>query len=132
VIFSWTHEFYFPSSRISSTARMTPTTPEAFHLFYQLPREIRLIIWTLALPRPRIVPLFHRKIKHLIRQRCPFRYCSPKGAKTNQRHIHCTFKSALPPPVIFFVNRESSAVASKWYTRAFPCCDVGRMQWLLQ
>jgi hypothetical protein len=99
-------------------------TPETFHLFHQLPREIRLIIWTLALPRPRIVPLFHRKIKHLIRQKCPFRYFSPKGAKTNQRHIHCTFKSALPAPVIFFVNRESSAVALRWYTRAFPCSDV--------
>ena len=33
-------------------------------------------------------------------------------------------KSACPPPVIFFANRESFPVVSKFYKRAFACHDA--------
>ncbi|CZR62991.1 uncharacterized protein PAC_12888 [Phialocephala subalpina] len=64
-----------------------------FHVFTQLPKELRVLIWEAAMPDPRVIHL---------------RYQGDRG-----------LKSRTPVPTLLFVCRESFEVMSRYYTKSF-------------
>jgi hypothetical protein len=79
----------------------------SFHLFPQLPLELRLQIWEEAIPSPRILH---------IKETAP---SSDPGSYDHQRR-NWTTTAQVPPPSMLLVNHESFDVASKYYELAFP------------
>jgi hypothetical protein len=76
--------------------------PTNFHCFPNVCPELRLRIWALIIPPPRLVPLTHSRL--------------PKSSLNNHDRSGCT--STAPIPAILHVNRESRAFAmlDKGYT----------------
>ncbi|EPE35444.1 hypothetical protein GLAREA_11143 [Glarea lozoyensis ATCC 20868] len=82
--------------RANSSSHRTPDeAPTTFHGFQNLPPELRLRIWALSLPPPRLVPLTYSPISQ-----SPYK-CDWDG---------CT--STCPIPAILHVNRESRTYAT--------------------
>ncbi|KAE8442768.1 hypothetical protein EG329_002856 [Mollisiaceae sp. DMI_Dod_QoI] len=79
-----------------------------FSKFSDLPGEIRILIWKIALPNSRIILLEHRRRK-----------LDPTAEQSTGRIDRLGFRSdALPPPILF-VSREAYVVASRYYKQAF-------------
>ncbi|KAI2612840.1 uncharacterized protein GGS25DRAFT_138286 [Hypoxylon fragiforme] len=89
---------------------VTGDLPQTFHLFTQLPIELRLIIWSYNLPGPRIV-----EIKCSTDSTEPL-LTSQLGQDDNRR-IVCT--STSPIPVNLHVCRESRLYGLKQYRLLF-------------
>lgn len=82
-----------------------------FPNFPRLPKELRDAIWEFAVLEPRVVPLRRRRL----------RADSEEEVNPDRNLGLWGFKCDLPPPSILFVNRESHEVASRYYSKAFPC-----------
>lgn len=149
-----------PSQQASASSTATAEAATSFHKFSELPKELRLTIWELALPGPRIT----LKMAHLKQNRCP-RVRSDANIDTNQffdvipqdtygggshgGFYHRGFRSGCPSPALFYVCKDSFSVASKRYERVFGSihkipdtwfdfsrdslyCDWGSLVFLLQ
>jgi hypothetical protein len=79
----------------SSSYRTPDKMPTTFHDFQNLPPELRLRIWTLSLPPPRLVPLTYSPIAQ-----SPYKF----------DWDGCT--STAPIPAILHINSESRAYAT--------------------
>ncbi|KFY17315.1 hypothetical protein V491_05032 [Pseudogymnoascus sp. VKM F-3775] len=77
-----------------------------FKFFPSLPTEIRLMIWTLCLPRPRVVDVRMRR----------------KSIPTSTGELlgYGRFVSSVDHPVLLHVCSESRKLARKHYKLAFP------------
>lgn len=91
-----------PSRRRSSTLSVAATSHDQFHPFPRLPLELRLQIWNLALPGPRVVQVIEAKKRHML---------------TRQASYHWTSNS--PSPILLRVCKESREEALRTYTAAF-------------
>lgn len=98
-----------------------PPTTTTFHHFPLLPPELRLRIWSLALPPPRLLPL--RLPRSATAPTNPLAYLLaaltiPSSRPSNhppeqpQPHI---FTSPVPPPALLAVNAEARAEALRHY-----------------
>ncbi|PMD36902.1 hypothetical protein L207DRAFT_569047 [Hyaloscypha variabilis F] len=88
----------FQSSSIS-------TPPTTFPLFTLLPPELRLKIWHLTLPAPRLVPLRYQS------STAPFTPSTPKS------HRGCTSPALIP--ITLQINHESRSLALQHYSLSF-------------
>jgi hypothetical protein len=84
---------------------------QQFHPFPNLPSELRLKIWTLALHTPRIVYLSCRKT--------PFHHRSPEIPRTIESYSSCSGTNSTPVPALLHANRESRHEALAFYTVSF-------------
>jgi hypothetical protein len=75
-----------------------PHPPKAFTLFPRLPSELRLQIWTLSLPGPRLVEVRHYR-----------------HTKYQNPYQNAIYTSLCAPPSGLQVCRESRAVVLKYY-----------------
>jgi hypothetical protein len=89
-----------PTSSTSPTTT-SPTNPQ-FPLFTHLPPELRLKIWLLTLPTPRLVPLT---------------YTSTTSRTSLPSSRGCTSPAAIP--VSLHINHESRVLALSYYTLSF-------------
>ncbi|KAG4415972.1 hypothetical protein IFR04_010922 [Cadophora malorum] len=85
----------------------TPPTP-TFHLFPNLPLELRNQIWTLSLPPPRLIPLQTEKGTIHISGRHP---------NIPFLHVWCTTRR--PVPSLLHTCRESRIIGLKHYSLLF-------------
>jgi hypothetical protein len=114
----------------------------SFSRFHELPKEIRLVIWEMALPGPRVVYLE----QDLLNSHSCNRVWSNKivdGTDDDEFHaqgygsndsetqkrdelgpLSCrAFRSQSPAPPLLFACRESFEVASQFYAKAFGTWD---------
>ncbi|KAK0118690.1 hypothetical protein ONS96_011777 [Cadophora gregata f. sp. sojae] len=117
------------SMKKKSTLSTTQDEP-TFHRFPELPKELRLQIWGLTLPGPRIVRLTsaHLKPVYCLRVRSDadinttaFLDILPVDEKTvwYSQELFTGIRSNYPPPDILAVNKESFEVVSSRYERVF-------------
>ncbi|KAF2431024.1 hypothetical protein EJ08DRAFT_588135 [Tothia fuscella] len=83
------------------------STPTKFHLFPNLPVEIRLRIWDIVLSIPRTVQI----------------RCNPVLFTRGVPRTASTFDSQTPPPPLLHVNRESRHEALRVYKAYFCTSD---------
>ena len=111
----------YKSSVLGQKAKMSSPSPNilirTFHHFPHLPLEIRLQIWTHALPAPRTIPVK----QHL--------YYLPSSKNVPVEHTYFTTDEA--PPSMLTVCRESREVALTWFDGCVPATegskwDVGK------
>jgi 2EXR family len=86
-----------------SGSLVTTGTIGQFIFFPKLPMELRLKIWTLALPGPRIIEIYQN-----------FNIGIRFGNEIQANN---------PPPALFHVNREAREVASKKYMKLYNNID---------
>jgi hypothetical protein len=81
-------------------------TFDTFHLFPDLPVELRLIIWILACPEPRVVEVSWIR-----------RSSTPDGLWM----VFCPLESASPQCDLLFTNKEARNVYIENWTPIYPC-----------
>jgi len=99
----------------------------SFPQFPHFPKEIRLLIWKHALPKPRVICLEQRFLKSIIRPRVrsdesihdpvppsPSLRPSPQGGLVARG-----FRPRSPTPALMLVNRESPDFMRTHYSKAF-------------
>ncbi|KAE9378781.1 hypothetical protein N431DRAFT_327530 [Stipitochalara longipes BDJ] len=95
-----------PTSIAFSTQPQTTSVPAStFPLFTLLPPELRLKIWHLTLPAPRLVSLHYQSST------------APITSSTPKSHRGCT--SPAPIPITLQINHESRTLALQHYTLSF-------------
>lgn len=90
-------------------------THQQFHRFSQLPAELRIRIWTFALPRQRFLRIritAHHHVAHNAKPRCPY-------------HLDL-LSASQPPSSLLHVNREASDVFSAFYRLRLPIGPEGK------
>jgi hypothetical protein len=133
---------------LQPTMADTPATvPSSFPKFNSLPQEIRITIWEIALPPPRIIHIESRDRKfyqcYRVRSDTAIDALNPRGIPTffydyeysderpddstasrferfyNTRVDKFRFATPSPPPAILYVCHESQQVALKHHSRIF-------------
>ncbi|PVH78759.1 hypothetical protein DL98DRAFT_516561 [Cadophora sp. DSE1049] len=102
-----------------STSTTQDELEKVFTLFPQLSIEIRLMIWALALPGPRVLKLASEVVWDINRVSDPERRkaCFARGEFTFHYH------NVEEDVALLSVNRESNAVATKALPESFPSYD---------
>lgn len=88
-----------------------------FKRFQRLPKDIRIMIWELALPGPRIVGVRAREIR------------DSRQEGTAGKSAKWGLMSECEPPAVLFVNHESYDFASARYTKAFGASGTTPQTW---
>ncbi|EMR67363.1 hypothetical protein UCREL1_5638 [Eutypa lata UCREL1] len=90
-------------------------THQQFHRFSQLPAELRIRIWTFALPRQRFLRIritAHHPVAHNAKPRCPY-------------HLDI-LSASQPPSSLLQVNREANDVFAAFYRLHLPIGPEGK------
>lgn len=98
---------FLSTTNSSNMASSSPLTPTTFHLFSNLPQELRNEIWTLTLPAPRLIHVQTEKGEVQISGRHPNRPFSHVWAKK------------LAVPVVLHVCHDARTVGLKHYELVF-------------
>lgn len=90
-------------------------THQQFHRFSQLPAELRIRIWTFALPRQRFLRIritAHHHVAHNAKPRCSY-------------HLDI-LSASQPPSSLLQVNREANDVFAAFYRLHLPIGPEGK------
>ncbi|XMA08534.1 hypothetical protein WAI453_001325 [Rhynchosporium graminicola] len=129
----------FVSEPIEISTR-PPQTPTEFHFFSKLPLEIRLRIYTLSLPGPRLIPLIYNAPitpspltpHHEHEKRYQPRYLSPypplSPSRTPVKHSTITSPNLPPLSPLFHVNFEARAHMYTLYIACLPLSGLSASQ----
>lgn len=98
------NRLYCRNPPVRKIASRHPRSPRhKFHVFAQLPKELRILIWETAMPDPRVIHLRYR------------------GGST--------LESRTPPPALLFACRESFEIMTKFYTKTFGTVLLSASTW---
>ncbi|KAH6701952.1 hypothetical protein BKA61DRAFT_199926 [Leptodontidium sp. MPI-SDFR-AT-0119] len=124
-----------PSTQQHTPTPLPPPAPTEFHLFSSLPLEIRLRIYTLSLPSPRLIPLvytpptiqprqYHSEHHHYRQQQDQNQPQQPTSTSTPQTPIpHITILPYIYPQALLHTTHESRVYIQTLYTPCLPLSD---------